>query len=113
MIKNRLAKKFKSCIDLINELLTKDIKKRIRADSTLRHKQFQIYKSKEIKVNNEDQKIMEAYLKNLKNFNKSSEIQEITLAYLVHIHPELDKFDNICKLFGIIDKKGKGKIANE
>ena len=111
--KNRLAKKCKVCIDLIDKLLTKDIKKRIRADAALRHKWFQIYKSKEIRVDIEDPKIIEAYLRNLKNYKKSSEIQEIVLAYLVHNHPELDEVDNACKLFGIIDRKGNGKITKE
>ena len=111
--KTRLAKKCKACIDLIDKLLTKDIKKRIRADAALRHKWFQIYKSKEIRVDIEDPKIIEAYLRNLKNYKKSSEIQEIALAYLVHNHPELDEVDNACKLFGIIDRKGNGKITKE
>ena len=111
--KTRLSKRCKACIDLIDKLLEKDISKRIRADAALRHKWFQIYKSKEIRVDIEDPKIIEAYLRNLKNYKKSSEIQEIALAYLVHNHPELEEVDNACKLFGLIDKKGNGKITKE
>ena len=111
--KTRLAKRCKACIDLIDKLLTKDIKKRIRADAALRHKWFQIYKSKEIRVDIEDPNIIEAYLRNLKNYKKSSEIQEIALLYLVHNHPELEEVDTACKLFGIIDRKGNGKITKE
>jgi Ca2+-binding EF-hand superfamily protein len=111
--KTRLSKRCKACIDLIDKLLEKDISKRIRADAALKHKWFQIYKSKEIRVDIEDPKIIEAYLRNLKNYKKSSEIQEIALAYLVHNHPELDEVDNACKLFGIIDRKGNGKITKE
>ena len=44
---------------------------------------------------------------------KSSEIQEISLAYLVHNHPKPEEVDNDCKLFARIDKKGSGKITNE
>ena len=111
--KTRLNKRCKACIDLIGKLLEKDISKRIRADAALKHRWFQIYKSKEIRVDIEDPKIIEAYLKNLKNYKKSSEIQEIALAYLVHNHPELEEVDDACKLFGIIDKKGNGKITKE
>ena len=111
--KTRLAKRCKACIDLIDKLLEKDISKRIRADAALKHKWFQIYKSKEIRVDIEDPKIIEAYLKNLKNYKKSSDIQEIALAYLVHNHPELEEVDDACKLFGLIDKKGNGKISKE
>ena len=109
----RLKKRCRACIDLIGKLLEKDIDKRIRADAALRHKWFQIYKSKEIRVDIEDPKIIEAYLRNLKNYKKSSQIQEIALAYLVHNHPELEEVDNACKLFAIIDKKGNGKITKE
>ena len=35
------------------------------------------------------------------------------MAYLVHNHPELEEVDNACKLFGLIDKKGNGKITRE
>ena len=111
--KTKLSKRCKACIDLIDKLLEKDIRKRIGADAALRHKWFQIYKSKEIRVDIEDPKIIEAYLRNLKNYKKSSEIQEIALAYLVHNHPELEEVDNACKLFGLIDKKGNGKITRE
>ena len=111
--KKRLTKKCRACIDLIDKLLEKDVKKRIKAEAALNHKWFQIYKSKEIRVDIEDPKIIESYLKNLKNYKKSSEFQEIALAYLVHNHPELEEVDNACKLFGMIDKKGNGKITKE
>ena len=108
--KTKLKKRCRACIDLIDKLLEKDISKRIRADAALKHKWFQIYKSKEIRVDIEDPKIIETYLK---NYKKSSQIQELALAYLVHNHPELEEVDNACKLFGMIDKKGNGKITKE
>jgi calcium-dependent protein kinase len=111
--KNRLKKRCKACIDLIEKLLERDISKRIRAEGALSHKWFQIYKSYEIRVDIEDPKIIEAFISNLKSYKKSSEIQEIALAYLVHNHPELDQINNAGKLFEIIDKKGNGKINKE
>ena len=111
--KSKLGKKCKACIDLIDKLLEKDINKRISAVAALKHKWFQIYKSKEIRVDIEDPRIIDSYLRNLKNYKKSSEFQEIALAYLVHNHPELEEVDNACKLFGMIDKKGNGKITKE
>jgi calcium-dependent protein kinase len=111
--KTRLNKKCKACIDLIDKLLERDVGKRIRAQDALNHKWFQIYKSYEIRVDIDDPKLIEFYLNNLKNYKKSSEIQEIALAYLVHNNPDLEEIDNAGKLFGIIDKKGKGKINKE
>ena len=109
----RLSKRCKACIDLIDKLLEKDIDLRIRADQALKHKWFQIYKSKEIRVDIEDPTIIAKYLRNLKNYKKSSQIQEIAIAYLIHNHPELEEVDNACKLFATIDKKGNGKITKE
>ena len=111
--KTKLKKKCKACIDLIEKLLERDVKKRIRAEAALNHKWFKIYKSYEIRVDIEDPKKIEFYINNLKNYKKSSEIQEIALAYLVHNHPELEEINNAGKLFEIIDKKGKGKINKE
>jgi Ca2+-binding EF-hand superfamily protein len=111
--KRRLEKKCKACIDLIDKLLERDVSKRIRADAALNHRWFQIYKSYEIRVDIDDPKLLEFYINNLKNYKKSSEIQEVALAYLVHNHPELDEIDNACKLFEKIDKKGNGKINKE
>ena len=111
--KTRLKKRCKACIDLIDKLLEMDVSKRIRAEGALSHKWFQIYKSYEIRVDIDDPKIIEAFISNLKSYKKSSEIQEIALAYLVHNHPELEQITNACKLFEIIDKKGNGKINKE
>jgi Ca2+-binding EF-hand superfamily protein len=111
--KTRLKRRCRACIDLIDKLLQQDISKRIRADAALKHRWFQIYKSKEIRVDIEDPKIIEGFLRNLKNYKKSSQIQEVALAYLVHNHLELEEVDNASKLFGIIDKNGNGKITKE
>ncbi len=111
--KTRLKKYSKYATDLIEKLLEKDIKKRIRAEDALKHKWFQVYKSKEILIDIEDPQLIQRYLKNLKNFKCSSAIQEIALAYLVHNNPELEEVDNACKLFSLIDRNGNGKITKE
>ena len=111
--KNRLKKCCKYCIDLIDKLLEKDINKRIRADAALQHKWFKIYKSHDILVDIDDPKIIQKYITNLQKYKKSSKIQETALAYLVHNHPEMEEVDLACKIFGIIDKNGNGKITKE
>ena len=111
--KTKLKKRCRACIDLIDKLLERDVKKRIRADAALAHKWFQIYKSYEIRVDIDDPKLIEFFINNLKSYKKSSDIQEVALAYLVHNHPELEEIDNACKLFEIIDKKGNGKINKD
>lgn len=107
-----LKKRCRACKELISLLLERDINKRIKADAALKHKWFQIYKSKEIRVE-VDPKIIEECIENLKKYKKSSEIQEVALAYLVHNNPELKEVDTACKIFGMIDKNGNGKINQE
>jgi calcium-dependent protein kinase len=109
----RLNKRCKACIDLIDNLLETDIDLRIRADVALKHKWFDIYKSREIRTDIEDPNVIEKYINNLKNYQKSSNITEFALAYLIHNHPELEEVDLACKIFAKIDKKGNGKIKKE
>ena len=73
--KTLLNKRCKACKELISLLLERNISKRIRADEALKHKWFQIYKSKEIRVE-VDPKVIENCIINLKKYKKSSEIQE-------------------------------------
>ena len=110
--KTLLNKRCKACKELISLLLERNIGKRIRADEALKHKWFQIYKSKEIRVE-VDPKVIENCIINLKKYKKSSEIQEVALLYLVHNNPDLKEVDDACKIFGLIDKNGNGKINKE
>ena len=111
--KSRLNKMCKACIDLIGKLLEKDIDKRLRADMALNYKWFDIYKSKEIRIDIEDTAIIEKFIDNLKNFRKLNNIIEFILAYLIHNHPELEEINLATKIFERIDQKGNGKIKKE
>ena len=111
--KSLLNKRCYACIDLIDKLLEKDRDKRIRADMALNHKWFDIFKSKEIRIDIEDPEIIKKFINNLKNYKKSNNIIELILAYLIHNHPELKEIDLACKIFEKIDKKGNGKIKKE
>ena len=110
--KSLISKRCRACRELVALLLERDINKRIRADAALKHKWFEIYKSKEIRVDVEPE-VIENCINNLKKYKKSSEIQEVALAYLVHNNPELKEVDDACKIFGTIDKNGNGKINKE
>ena len=111
--KTRLNKRCRACKDLIEKLLEKDINKRIRADEALNHKWFDIFKSKDIRIDIEDPEVIEKYIINLKNYKKDNEIIEFILAYLIHNHPDLEEINLACKIFEKIDKKGNGKIKKE
>ena len=107
-----LNKKCKACRELVGLLLERDISKRIKADAAFKHKWFDIFKSKEIRVDVEPE-VIEACIANLKKYKKSSEIQEVALAYLVHNNLQLKEVDSASRIFGLIDKNGNGKINKE
>ena len=97
--------------DLISKLLVKDIKKRINAEAALNHPWFDVFKSKEILNDIQDKDTIKRFVKNLKNYQSNSIIQETALAFLVHNYPDLEEIVNACKLFGKIDINGNGKIT--
>ena len=97
--------------DLVSKLLERDIKKRINAEAALNHPWFDVFKSKEILNDIQDKEMIKRFVNNLKNYRRTSLIQETALTYLVHNYPDLDEVVNACKLFGKIDINGNGKIT--
>ncbi len=100
-----------SALDLIRKLLTMDVKSRISAEEALNHPWFKENKSQELynRINNES--TIKTLIENLKNYRRTSVIQETALAYLVHHFPQVKDVINSCKLFNQMDKSGDGKIT--
>ena len=97
--------------ELVGLLLEKNIKKRINAETALNHPWFDVFKSKDILTDIQDKDTIKRFIENLKNYKRGTIIQETAIAFLVHNYPDLDEIVNACKLFGQIDKNGKGKIS--
>ena len=102
-----------NCLDLIAKLLNKNVEQRFSAEQALDHVWFQDHKSKILYNNITDRDAIKTLLKNLKNYKRTSVIQETALAYLVHQFPRIKDVINACKLFNQIDKSGDGKISKE
>jgi calcium-dependent protein kinase len=102
-----------NCLDLIKNLLNKNIEERFSAEQALNHVWFQDFKSKELYNRITDHDAIKTLFKNLKNYKRTSIIQETALAYLVHQFPRIKDVVNACKLFNQIDKSGDGKISKE
>jgi calcium-dependent protein kinase len=100
-----------SAKDLLQKLLTLDIKKRISAQEALCHPWFKEQQSKQLYNEILNEKVVEKLLNNLKNYKKNSIIQETALAYLVHNFPQMKDVINSCKLFNQIDLNEDGKIT--
>ena len=102
-----------NCIDLIKNLLNKNVEERFSAEQALEHAWFKDFKSKELYNKITDRDVIKTLYKNLKNYKRTSVIQETALAYLVHQFPRIKDVINACKLFNQIDKNGDGKISKE
>ena len=84
---------------------------RFSAEQALNHVWFQDFKSKELYNKITDRDAIKTLFKNLKNYKRTSIIQETALAYLVHQFPRIKDVINACKLFNQIDNNGDGKIT--
>ena len=100
-----------SALDLIRKLLTMDVKSRISAEEALNHPWFKENKSQELYNGINNESTIKTLIENLKNYRRTSVIQETALAYLVHHFPQVKDVINSCKLFNQMDKSGDGKIT--
>ena len=100
-----------NALDLIKKLLTMDVNERINAEQALNHPWFKENQSQELYNNINDTETIKNLIENLKNYKRTSIIQETALAYLVHHFPQVKDVINSCKLFNQIDKSGDGKIT--
>ena len=100
-----------NALDLIKKLLTMDYNERISAEQALNHLWFKANKSQELFNKINDNGTIRDLIQNLKNYRRTSIIQETALAYLVHHFPQIKDVVNSCKLFNQIDKSGDGKIT--
>ena len=103
----------KNCLDLIKNLLNIDVDKRFSAEKALDHVWFQDFKSQYLYNRITDRDAIKTLLNNLKNYKRTSILQETALAYLVHQFPRIKDVINACKLFNQIDKSGDGKISKK
>ena len=102
-----------NCLDLIKNLLNKNVDERFTAEQALDHVWFQDFKSKNLYNRITDRDAIRTLFNNLKNYKRTSIIQETALAYLVHQFPRIKDVINACKLFNQIDKSGDGKISEK
>ena len=96
-------------VDLINNMLKYDFKKRYSAYECLRHIWFKKFLYKFLVSKNDIQE----YYNNIISFqtNPIFFFQQASLAYIVHHIVNKDELDKIKKFFIYIDEKGLGKIS--
>ena len=97
-------------IDLVNNMLRYDSKKRFSAFECLKHNWFKKYLHKFIITKSE----IEEYYNNIISFQTNTIFffQQASLAYIVHHIIKKEELEKIKKFFIFIDDKGIGKICH-
>lgn len=100
------------CQDLISRLLEINIENRLSAIEALNHPWFLKQKTREV-INIMDSRKSKQYARNIINYRINSKLQQLVIAFLAHNLCEVELMRDIFKLFGLMDKEGRGKLTKE
>ena len=109
----------KEAIDLINQLIVKDINKRLSANDALNHSWFKNMFSEKNKSLLEAQKInipknhLKGIISNIKCFRAEKKIQQAALAFIVHNLAKREDIKELKNLFMAFDLNGDGRLTKD
>ena len=106
-------------INLISELLTKDIDKRLSAEQALNHAWFKNMFSDKNKELLEAQKInfpkthLKGIISNIKTFRAEKKLQQAALAFIVHNLAKREDVRELKNIFLAFDLNGDGRLTSD
>ena len=106
----RYAKHSDEVKDLVDQLLVKDIKKRLSAKEALKHPWFEKYGGRKLFSNFKEEEI-KPYIENLFHYKYNSKLQELVIAFLVHNLSNNDETLIILKMFRHFNLSGNCKLT--
>ena len=98
--------------DLLDNLLQKDINKRLSSKEALNHEWFKKYKARDLFSNFRPHEIQH-YINNLCNYSFEPKICQLVLAFIVHNIPQSISIYNILKLFRYFNLSGDCKLTKD
>ena len=108
-----------SAINLISQLLTKDLSKRLSAQQALNHQWFKdMFTDKNRKIL-ENQKItfqnnhLKEIVSNIKNFRAEKKLQQASLAFIVHTLASSEDVKSLRNVFIAFDLNGDGRLTKD
>lgn len=98
----------KEAVDLLNNLLNRNVKQRFSAQKAIDHIWFK--NSEIIEINNEK---LESISDNLKKFNCGQKFQQACISYIVHNMVRNEEIEEYRKIFKKFDKNSDGRLSKE
>ena len=95
--------------ELLDNLLEKDVSKRINAEKALKFDLFKVYDCKE-NINKISNDYINKFITNIIKYKKRNAFQETALMYLIH-NSDSEEIIQAQKLFNIFDINNEGKIS--
>ena len=108
----KLLQRSPEVIDLVSNLLDKNIDKRLSAKEALNHIWFRRFNGRKLFGNFKEEDI-QPYINNLFNYTFHSKIQQLVIAFLVHNLPTTESSRNILKLYRYFNESGDCKLTKE
>ena len=108
----KLLQRSPEVIDLVSNLLDKNIDKRLSAKEALNHIWFKRFNGRKLFGNFKEEDI-QPYINNLFNYTFHSKIQQLVIAFLVHNLPTTESSRNILKLYRYFNESGDCKLTKE
>jgi len=106
----------KETVDLLSNLLNKDVEKRITAQEALEHKWFDIT-SDEKNFDNIDKSKLEKIAENLKKYNNDKyhnmKFQQACISFIVHNMVKKEDVKEYKKIFNQFDTNSDGRLTRE
>ena len=98
--------------DLLSKLLEKNAEKRFTAKEAIQHSWFKKYNGRKLFSNFKDFQV-QTYIENCLNYNFTSKIQSLVIAFLIHYFPNTESSKLILKLFRLFNTSGNCKLTKE
>jgi calcium-dependent protein kinase len=100
-------------IDLLTNLLCRDVEKRITAQEALDHKWFNNFSKEDNDIGKINMDILKKIFANLKKNNNEMKFQQACISYIIHNMLKTDDIKEYRKIFMQFDTDSDGKLAKE
>ena len=110
---NKFKKVSKEAIDLVKNLLNRDVKKRFSAKQALEHVWFKTEKVDLLEDKEINMDKLKNISENLRKFNCNQKFQQACVSYIVHNMVKKEEIQEYRKIFSKFDSNNDGRLSRE